>query len=134
MNSLNGHIVKVEVSGHLSIVSVLVAEQIQLKAIVVETPESASYLQEGQAIAMLFKETEVVIGTGENLTISLQNKIPATIVQIEQGKLLSKLTLTTVAGNICSLISTNAVQQLGLKEQLKVNAMIKLNEVMLSVI
>jgi molybdopterin-binding protein len=132
MNSLNGHIIKVEVSGHLSIVTALVAAQLQLKAIVVETPTTASYLQAGQAIAMLFKETEVVIGTGDLHNISLQNKIPATILCIEQGTLLSKLTLATAAGNISSLISTNAVQQLGLKEQLKVTAMIKLNEVMLS--
>jgi len=132
MNSITGQISQIEVSGHLSIVSVIAGEQLLLKAIIVETPESASYLKEGQAIQMLFKETEVVIGIGEQLHISLQNKIPATIQEIEKGKLLSKLTLSTMAGTIYSVISTNAVNNLALVPQQKVVAMIKLNEVMLS--
>jgi len=132
MNSLQGHIVNIEVSGNLSIVSVAISEQILLKAIVIETPETASYLQKGRQISMLFKETEVIIGTGKNNAISLQNKIPGRIKHIEKGKLLSKIILDISNGEIISIISTNAVDQLGLKVHLNVTAMIKLNEVMLS--
>ena len=132
MNSISGQISQIEVSGHLSIVSVAVAEQLQLKAIVVETPASASYLKEGQPIQLLFKETEVVIGSREQLSISLQNKIPATIIQLEKGQLLSRLTLATAVGQINAIISTHAIQELQLHEQQMVTAMVKLNEVMLS--
>lgn len=132
MNNLRGQITKIEVSGNLSIVSVAIDKQISLKAIVIETPETATYLQNGATISMLFKETEVVIGIGVQDAISLQNKIPGIIKHIEKGKLLSKLILTSSVGEITSIISTNAVLQLGLKEQMKATAMIKLNEVMLS--
>lgn len=132
MNNISGQISQIEVSGHLSIVSVAITEELQLKAIVVETPATADYLQKGQAIQMLFKETEVVIGNGDQLNISLQNKIPATILHLEKGKLLSKLRLATVAGNINAIISTHAVHELQLQEQQTVTAMVKLNEVMLS--
>jgi len=131
MNSLSGHITHIETSGNLSVVQVAVDEQITLKSIVIETSETASYLRVGTAISVLFKETEVIISTGETDTISLQNKIPAKIRHIEQGKLLSKLTLETAQGNIESIISTNSVLKLGLEPGKNVTAMIKLNEVML---
>lgn len=131
MNSLSGHITHIETSGNLSVVQVAVDEQITLKSIVIETPETASYLRVGTAISVLFKETEVIISIGETDTISLQNKIPAKIRHIEQGKLLSKLTLETAKGNIESIISTNSVLKLELEPGKNVTAMIKLNEVML---
>ncbi len=132
MNRLQGDIVQIETSGHLSIVSVMVSKALILKAIVVETPKTAPYLKEGNSIAVLFKETEVIIGTDQVDTISLQNKIPSTISQVEKGTLLSKLSLTTGQAGITAIISTKAVTQLNLTPDSKVIAMIKLNEMMLS--
>ncbi len=131
MNSLQGHISKIETSGNLSIVQVTVDEQIVLKSIVIETSETASYLRLGTPIAVLFKETEVIIGTGGTDYISLQNKIPAIIQHIEKGQLLCKLTMLTSKGEIGSIISTNSAERMGLMPGTQVTAMIKLNEVML---
>ncbi len=100
---------------------------------VIEIPETADYLRMGHEIHVLFKETEVVIGTDATHAISLQNRIHGVIQRIEQGKLLSKILIQTPMGGIISIISTNAVRQLGLKEGVRVLAMVKLNEIMLSV-
>lgn len=132
MNRLQGDIVQIETNGHLSIVSVLVSEAVLLKAIVVETPTTAPYLKEGNTIAVLFKETEVIVGIGPVDGMSLQNKIPCIISQIEKGALLSKLALKTGQAVITAIISSKAVTQLNLTANSKVSAMIKLNEMMLA--
>lgn len=132
MNRFRGHIGAIEVSGGLSLVTVAITDKLQLKAIVIETPETARYLKHGQPVEVLFKETEVVVaGPGEH-RISLQNRIPGVITEIEKGQLLSRLRIDTEVGELRAVISSNAVSQLGLRPSASVIAMIKLNETMLS--
>lgn len=132
MNKLSGEIVNIEVSGNISIVSAKICDGIAMKAIVIETPETAEYLRKGNEINLLFKETEVIIGVGRDHLISLQNKIPGTVALIDQGKLLSRIVVNTQGCEITAVISSNAVSQLDLQKGSSVTAMIKLNEVMLS--
>ncbi len=132
MNKLQGKIKSVEVSDSLSIVSISITENIVISAIVIETPASSDYLKVGNTINVLFKETEVIIGSNEPHAISLQNRISGSVKIIEKGKLISKITVATEVGNIESIISSKAVEQLNLQEELAVEAMVKLNEIMLS--
>lgn len=131
MNKLHGHIHALEVSGNLTIVEVAVTSELFLKAIVIDTPQTADYLQKEHKVSLVFKETEVIIGIGEQSNVSLQNQLPATILDIEKGKLLSKIKLNTTAGALTSIISTAAVLKLNLAVSSEVVAMVKLNEVML---
>lgn len=131
MNTLVGTITKIETSDSLSLVEVTVGA-ITLKTILIETDNTAPYLKKGNSINVIFKETEVVIGKGINHQVSMQNKIPGTILEIEQGGLLSKLTIETTVGKIKSIITSNAVEQLTLAVGEKVVAMIKTNEIMIS--
>ena len=131
MNSLKGEIEQIDISGNLSLVGIKVGD-CQFKSIVVETPESVDYLRVGGAVDVLFKETEVIIGIGDNMQISLRNKMISTITSIEKGKLLAKLVLQTNAGEVISIITSNAVENLNLKEGLQVMAMVKTNEILLA--
>ncbi len=132
MNSFNGHITQIEVKDNLSIVSIKISKETTVHAIVVETTETADYLLIDNEVKVLFKETEVIIGKGNDLTVSIQNRIPGIVTHIEQGTLLSKLTIKTPVGEIASIISTRAVHQLKLVQNDSVVTMIKLNEIMLS--
>lgn len=132
MNSLNGHIKEVQVNGSLSLVTVALSDQILFTTIIIETPETVSYLSAGHLVKVLFKETEVIIGKDIKHLISLQNRIRGVIKRIDRGLLLSKLLISTPVGEISSIITTNAVDQLGLEEELVVWAMVKTNEIMLS--
>ena len=132
MNSLIGQVSEIIDCGSMSLVTLNLGEEISLKSIVIDTPETAAYLRKGTELNLLFKETEVVIGTGKNPSISLQNQISATIGQIESGILLTKLVLHTTAGQIVSIVSTADIRQMHLEEGNKVVAMIKSNEIMLS--
>lgn len=132
MNEFRGEIIDIEVNGSLSLVSVNIGDNFVLKSIVVETPETAEYLSVKKDVKVLFKETEVVLCTDNNVAISFQNKIEGIIQHIEKGTLLSKVEITTKAGEMVSIVSTNAVNQLGLKHGADIIAMVKLNEIMLS--
>ncbi len=131
VNELQGHIEWIETSGNLRLVKVALEGGQFLKAIVIDTPQDASYLNTEAAVAVVFKETEVIIGLNAQSQISLQNQLPATVVTLERGKLLAKLALRSAAGNFSSIISAAAVEQLGLEVGREVIAMINLNEVML---
>ena len=132
MNSLKGHIKEVQVNGSLSLVTVVLSDQILFKAIIIETPETAAYLTAGHLVKVLFKETEVIIGKDIKHLISLQNQLRGVIIRIERGLLLSNILINTPVGDISSILTTNAVDQLGLEEELTVCAMVKTNEIMLS--
>lgn len=131
MNNFEGFIKTVHLNGNLSIVDIEVTSDILMKAIILDTPETASYLKSNSKVSILFKETEVIIGLGDQSGISLQNKIPAIITCVESGNLLCKLDLKSDAGVFTAIISAAAAAALNLKVEDEVTAMIKLNEVML---
>lgn len=131
MNILKGTIEKLSVSGSLTLINLKV-QHLPITAIVIDTPETASYLKIGNAISVVFKETEVIIGKGNTDLISMRNKFVGIISKVQSKELLSKLTIDTPVGEISSIITTNAVQQLNLTEGIEVTAMIKTNEIMLS--
>ena len=131
MNVLNGNIAEVRVNGELSIVRVDAAGHL-LSCIVIDTPETADYLVVGEEVKVIFKETEVIIGTGSTEGISLRNKFRGKVVRIDSDILLSKLTIETPVGAITSIITLNAVAELGIREGSEVTAMVKTNELILS--
>src|SRR5690606_11190825 len=124
MNTLKGKIEYVTVNKNLSLIGVNVNGQL-LSTIVIDNPDTATYLKPGNSIKIIFKETEVIIGIGKTDNISLQNKFTGTVLSVETGELLSKLTINTTVGKIISIITTNAVSQLGLKKGSEVTAMVK---------
>ena len=131
MNSLQGNITGIEVKGNMSLVTINVAN-VNFKSIVIETPKTVDYLIEGGEILVLFKETEVIIGLDPEMKISLRNKMIGRITNLKTGALLAKLNIETDAGNIVSIITANAVINLGLKTGLDVVAMVKTNEILLA--
>lgn len=131
MNCLTGKIASFNVYENLTLVSIQVGG-VLMTSIIIETPNTCRYLVEGKPIKVLFKETEVVIGKGDISGISLQNRLECELVHINKGVLLSELTLITQNITIYSIITTNAVNQLGLEVGEIVLAMIKTNEIMLS--
>jgi molybdopterin-binding protein len=131
MNSIKGKIKSVSYKGSLSFVKVE-KNNVYLSAIILTSKSSRSHLEIGNNINVIFKESEVIMGIGDVSGISLQNKIPGTIMTIDSNELMSKVTLDTAIGKVRSIITSNAVKQLGLREGVKAIAMIKTNEMMLS--
>ncbi len=131
MNILKGKISSIKVNGDLSIVKVDIGDTI-FSTILIDTPETADFLQLENEVSVIFKETEVILGVVDMSGISLRNKLVGIVSCIESDELLSKVTIKTNLGLITSIITSNAVSQLKIIEGLEVSAMIKTNELMLS--
>ena len=132
MNIFKGNIEAVNVNGELSIITIRV-NSISFTAIVIDTPITAPYLKQGNPIKVIFKETEVIIGIGSVEGISLRNKLFGKVLSIESDNLLSKLIIQTEIGEITSIITSNSVKRLKIEIGTEVCAMIKTNELLLSV-
>ncbi len=132
MNIFKGNIEAVNVNGELSIITIRV-NPISFTAIVIDTPVTAPYLKQGNPIKVIFKETEVIIGIGSVEGISLRNKLFGKVLSIESDNLLSKLIIQTEIGEITSIITSNSVKRLKIEIGTEVCAMIKTNELLLSV-
>ena len=132
MNIFSGKIEAVNVNGELSIITIKV-KNISFTAIVIDTPKTAPYLVVDHSIKVIFKETEVIIGIGSVDGISLRNKLFGKVIAIKSDNLLSKLVIRTDIGEIASIITSNSVKRLKIEIGTEVCAMIKTNELLLSV-
>ncbi len=128
MNILTGNITHIETSEALSLVKIAVGETV-FTSIVIDTPETLDYLNIGNEINFYFKETEVIIAKTEDLKISLQNKIPCTISNINEGKILTEIKLKFKQNTFHSIITTTACKQLNLQVNDEVLALVKTNEI-----
>jgi len=138
MKILTGEIAEIITEDELSLVKVSVGS-LMFTSIVIDTPATCSYLKKGHAVRLLFKETETIIARDQPLAISIRNKMEAIIRKITTGKILCELELELpdIGGNedcrmIRSIITRNACGELGLKENDKIIALVKTNEVSLS--
>ncbi len=131
MNILKGHIDSIKVNGDLSIVKVRVGSAV-FSTILIDTPETAPYLFVDNEVKIIFKETEVILGVGDMSGISLRNKMKGKVSHIESDTLLSKVSIDTEMGTITSIITSNAVKQLQIVQDMELTAMVKTNELMLS--
>lgn len=131
MNVLKGIIAEIQSHEGISLVKVKSNTNI-FSSIVLDTPNTADYLQENKAVKIIFKETEVIISKDLNPSISVQNQIACRIENIKKGVILSQLTLSIGEEKIQSIITSNACEQLDLKENQNVMALIKTNEVSLA--
>ena len=130
MNKLQGKIMNIESSEHISIVDIDVEGDL-FSAVIIETPETADYLRIGKEVFMLFKETEVSIGKALSGNLSLRNRLKSNIKTIEKGTVLTKITLDYKGKDIVSIITTRSTNKLDLKIGDEVQGLVKANEVII---
>lgn len=130
MNTLQGTISSVQTDGQLSLVKVSINNSLW-SAIVIDTPQTLPHLQKDAPVKLVFKETEVIIGKDHPGNISLQNQVTGTVTALDKQPLLCKVSMHTECGNMVSVITTNAANQLNLTEGAEITAMVKTNEIMI---
>ena len=119
-----------ESSAHMSIVDVDVKGDI-FCAIVLETPDTAAYLQTGKPVTLLFKETEVSIGKNLSGLISLRNRVKSRVKKIIRQGILTLIILDYKNFKIQSIISSRSCQKMDLKEGDEVEWLVKTTEMSL---
>lgn len=132
MNQFIGKISMLQTAGHLTMATIQLAPNIHFTSIVIDTPESAPYLHKEEAVKLIFKETEVMVSSDLSPKNSLQNRIQGSIVKFDLGQLLCRLVLDTAIGHVVAIIPSTAAKQLSLGEGMRVLALVKTNDVILS--
>ncbi|MDQ7056813.1 MAG: TOBE domain-containing protein [Persephonella sp.] len=113
MNKIIGKIKNIESSDNISLVEIE-TEIGNMCAVVVETPQTATYLKIGEEVYVLFKETEVSVGKNVSGMLSLRNKISCSVERIEKGRILTRLTLKCRGKLIRSIITTKSAEKMGI--------------------
>jgi molybdate transport system regulatory protein len=130
VNQLKGTIAAIESNSHMSLVDVAVGGDV-FSATLLETPETASYLKVGQAVTMLFKETEVSLAKNLTGLITLRNRIPVVVTGIERGAIMSAVKLDYRGLSLTSIVTTRGIDRLQLMVGDNVEALVKANEILL---
>ncbi len=130
MNKLSGIITKIQQSGAILLVDVDVDGH-GFSAMLIESATQPEWLQEGNSIDLVFKETEVSLAKNLSGLISMRNRMKCTLQNIERGELLSKISLKFKGYMVTSAITTRSVESLDLKIGDEVEALVKANEVSL---
>lgn len=130
MNKLSGIINNIQQSGAILLVDVDVDGH-GFSAMLIESATQPEWLQTGNTIDLVFKETEVSLAKNLSGMISMRNRMKCTVQDIERGELLSKVSLQFLKYTLTSAITTRSVNSLDLKVGDEVEALVKANEVSL---
>lgn len=99
--------------------------------LLIESATPPGWLQVGNTIDLVFKETEVSLAKNLSGQISLRNRMACLILKIERGELLSRVFLKFQDYTLSSAITTRSVDSLNLNIGDEVEALVKANEVSL---
>lgn len=130
MNKLQGIIIRIQQSGAILLVDADV-NGYGFSALLIESAFRPDWLQVGNTIDLVFKETEVSLAKNLQGQISMRNRMKCVVREIERGDLLSKIKLSFINHTVTSAITTRAVDSLRLTVGEEVEALIKANEVSL---
>lgn len=130
MNKIRGTITDIESDEGISLVTVESGSQ-RFSSVVIDTPQTANYLRNGQEVFLVFKETEMAIGKNISGKLSMRNRFAATIRGIEEGKVLTKITLDHQGVSLISVITTASAKMLALQVGDQVEGLVKTTEVSL---
>jgi molybdate transport system regulatory protein len=127
MNRLPGILVSVETEGSIALLRAEVGP-CTCTAMLVGAADEVRAWQPGIRVTLLFKETEVSLAKNLTGQISLRNRLPARIVEITRGKLLTNVVLEFAGHRIESVITTRAAIALELATGDTIEALVKSNE------
>jgi molybdopterin-binding protein len=130
MNKLPGRISRIQQSSSIILVDVDV-EGHGFSAMLIESTARQDWLQEGNSVDLVFKETEVSLAKNLSGLISLRNRMKCKVLQIEKGELLSIVSLAFRNCTLSSAITTRSAEMLDLEIGDEVEALVKANEVSL---
>ncbi len=133
MNKFNGFIEEIESDNYISIVKVRTGNNF-LYVLILETPETASYLQIGKQIHLIFNETEVeVIKDYSSKFNSLLNILDAIVEDFEKGKILAKVTFLCGEYKVISVMPQKSFDALNIFKGDKVKLIIRPTDISIEV-
>ncbi|MFI6693078.1 molybdopterin-binding protein [Streptomyces sp. NPDC050433] len=90
-------------------------------------------IEEGAAVRVLAKATEVSLATGSIEGLSIRNRLAGTLMEIVLGPNLANVKVAVDDAELTAVITREAVEELGLTPGTGVTALIKSTEISLAV-
>lgn len=130
MNQLDAIIKSVEVEDNISLVMVEAAG-ITFSTLVIDTPQTAAYLQKGNAVIMVFKETAMSVAKNLSGELSIRNRFPAVITAIKSGIVLTRISMDCNGQQLAAVITTRSARTLSVSVGDKIEGLVKTNDISL---
>lgn len=103
----------------------------EFSALIIESVSQPDWLFPGNAVDLVFKETEVSMAKGLSGIISTRNRIKGKVLNIQCGELLSTITFQFKQYTLVSAITTRSANLLQIEIGDEIEALVKANEVSL---
>lgn len=127
MNRLHGVIRTIKSAASINKVEILCGQTL-VSCVTLNLPDAFGV---GTGVEVVFKETEVGLGKGVGSMISIANLFACRVVSVEEGEILSEVTLDLAGETIRSIITTDSLHRLAIVPGDAVTALVKSNEVSL---
>ena len=131
MNILPGVIYKVESAKGISLVDICIDKD-QFSSLIINSESTDEYIQTGNQVNMLFKETEISLKNYRDKLVKRQNKVIAKVIAISNGKILSEVKLDYKGFTVTAIILTRLLNELGLEAGKKAVMILRTQEILLS--
>jgi molybdate transport system regulatory protein len=130
MNIFPGTISAIEAHGSVAIVDVSVGDHC-FTATLLGSHEQLTQWKLGQAVQLLFKESEVALAKNLSGQISLRNRLPGRVTAIEVGQVLTRALIDMDGLQFSSIITSRSARGLQLAVGDLVEGLVKSNEMSL---
>lgn len=130
MNKLPATITAIQQAGTILLVDAQAGGH-DFSVLLIESVYPPEWLKVGNAVDLVFKETEVSLAKNLQGQISTRNRMKCIVNKVDKGELLSMVTLHFNDFVLVSAITSRAVNSLQLKVGDEVEALVKANEVSL---
>lgn len=132
-NQIEAVITAVETGAVNAKVALKAPEGTLLSAIITIESVNALSLAEGDTVKAFFKASHVLVAVGDVPNISARNKLPGRVEKVIVGAVNAELILRLENGDaVSSIITHDALDELGIAEGSDVTAIIKASDVMIA--
>ncbi|MGI5238122.1 TOBE domain-containing protein [Dactylosporangium sp. CA-139066] len=129
-NRLAGEVVAVETGEVMSTVRVRLSGELEVTAAITLDAVRDLGLAPGSVVVALVKSTEVALGTGEVPRMSIRNRLPGRVTDVEHGAVMTTVRVAIDSGDtLTAAITKDAADDLGLAAGAEVTALVKSTEV-----
>lgn len=133
-NQFEGRVASVQPGAVNAVVNVDLGGGDTLVAVVTLDSVAALGLQDGSEVVAIVKAPWVMLMTDSDLRLSARNQLKGTVKAVDAGAVNAEVTLALPGGNeIVSIITKEAVGELGLRVGVEATAVIKSSHVILGV-
>uniref|UniRef100_UPI004048832D TOBE domain-containing protein n=1 Tax=Aliarcobacter sp. TaxID=2321116 RepID=UPI004048832D len=130
-NQISGKVEKIEKGDINSQIYIKLKNDLTFVSVITQTAVVNLDIKIDDEVTAIFKSSNVLLMTDTNINISARNKFEGIIEYINKGDINSEVVLNIGNENkIASVITTSSVENLHLKEGLKVTAIIKSSDIM----